>query len=160
MKEGNRMSTQVVVQYATLVSLGVGVLGLATAVLIHRQQVTTQIFLELSARYDALLHSFPVGVWTSAEGQLPASTDGLTTSVLRYCSLVSFGYFLFQRRSIPKKMWELMLPSFERTLRSPLFLREWRTVRSEFESFPDFLAFVTSIQENRRPSDHAALVQD
>lgn len=154
------MSTQVLVQYATLVSLGVGVLGLATAVLIHRQQVTTQIFLELSARYDALLNTSPVGLWTSPEGQLPAATGELTISVLRYFSLVSFSYFLFQRRSIPKKMWELMLPSFERTLRSPLLLREWRTVRSEFESFPDFLAFVTSIQGNRRPSDHAALVQD
>jgi hypothetical protein len=98
MKEGNRMSTQVVVQYATLVSLGVGVLGLATAVLIHRQQVTTQIFLELSARYDALLHSSPVGVWTSTEGQLPAPTDELTTSVLRYCSLLSFSYLLSQRK--------------------------------------------------------------
>jgi hypothetical protein len=128
--------------------------------LIHRQQVTTQIFLELSARHDALLHSSPACVWTNAESQLPAPTDELTASVLRYCSLISFSYFLLQQRSIPKKMWELMLPSVERTVRSPLFLREWRRVRSEFESFTDFLAFVASIQEEGRRSDHAAIVHD
>ena len=150
------MSTQVVVQYATLVSLGIGVLGLALAVLIHRQQVTTQILLELSARYDALLNTAPVGLWTSPEGQLPAPTGELTVSVLRYCSLVSFCYFLFQQRRIPKKMWELMLPSIERTLCGALLVREWKTVRSEFQSFPDFSALVASIQGSRRPSGRSS----
>jgi hypothetical protein len=41
------MSGQVIIQYATLISLGVGILGLGIAVLMHRQQVATQIFLEL-----------------------------------------------------------------------------------------------------------------
>jgi hypothetical protein len=142
------MSSQVIIQYATLISLVVGILGLATAVSINRQQVTTQIFLELSARYDALLNTFPVGVWTSTEAQLPAPTDELTVSVLRYCSLVSFSYYLFQVRRIPKKMWALMLPSVARRLRSPLFVREWKAVKSEFESFPDFLDLIMSIQKS------------
>ncbi len=160
LKQGNRMSTQVIVQYGTLVSLGIGVLGLAAAVLIHRRQVTTQIILELSARYDALLHSLPAGVWTKGEGQLPAATDEVTTSILRYCSLASLSYFLFQRGNIPRNVWELVLPSVVRTLRSPLFLREWGIVRSEFESFPDFVAFVTSIQASGRPSDHTRIVRN
>jgi hypothetical protein len=149
------MSGQVIVQYASLISLAVGILGLGIAVLIHRQQVTTQIFLELSARYDALLHTSSFGVWMSTEAQLPAATHELTAYVLRYCSLVSFSYFLFRRRRIPRKMWALMLPSIERTLRSPLFVREWKTVRSEFQSFPDFMALVTSAQDKRRTSGRA-----
>jgi hypothetical protein len=36
---GVRMSGQVIIQYATLISLEVGILGLGIAVLIHRQQV-------------------------------------------------------------------------------------------------------------------------
>ncbi len=148
------MSAQVI-QYATLISLAVGILGLGLAVLIHRQQVTTQIFLELSARYDALLNTLPIGVWRSTEGQLPAPTDELAVSVLRYFTLVSFGYFLFQQRRIPKKMWALMRPSVERTLRNPVFVREWKAARSEFEGFPDFLALVMSIQE-KGPSGRSA----
>jgi hypothetical protein len=146
------MSSQVVVQYAAVVSLGAGVLGLALAVLIHHQQVTTQIFLELSARYDALLNTATVGLWTSPQGQLPAPTDELTVSVLRYCSFVSFSYFLFQQRRIPKKMWQLMLPSIERTLRSPFFVREWKTVSSEFQFYPEFSALAVSTQGSARPS--------
>jgi hypothetical protein len=40
---GVRMSGQVIIQYATLISLGVGILGLGMAVLIHRQQVATAV---------------------------------------------------------------------------------------------------------------------
>jgi len=112
------MSTQVMIQYATLISLAIGMLGLGLAVSIHRQQITTQIFLELSARFDALLNTLPISVWRSTEGQLPAQTDELAVSVFRYFSLVSFGYFLFQQGRIPKNMWELMRPSVERTIRN------------------------------------------
>jgi hypothetical protein len=40
---GVRMSGQVIIQYATLISLGVGILGLGIAVLIHRQQVAKAV---------------------------------------------------------------------------------------------------------------------
>jgi hypothetical protein len=63
---------------------------------------------------------------------------------------VSFTYFLFQRKRIPENMWKLMLPSVARTLRSPLFAREWEIVRSEFESFPDFVALVEFVHEGRK----------
>jgi hypothetical protein len=149
------MSGQVIIQYTTLISLGVGILGLGIAVLIHRQQAATQIFLELSARYDALLHTSSFGVWMSTEAQLPAATHELTAYVLRYCSLVYFCYFMFQQRRIPKKMWTLMLPSIERTLRSPLFVREWKTISFEFQSFPDFFALVEAAQEKSRTSGRA-----
>jgi hypothetical protein len=49
-------------QTCTLLSVVVGFLGLAIAVLIHRQQVSTQIFLEISSRYDELLTTSPVGM--------------------------------------------------------------------------------------------------
>jgi hypothetical protein len=110
---------------------------------------TTQIFLAVSARYDELLQTSSAGFWMSrvAEADLPEPTDELTISLLRYCAHVSFSYFRFKRRRIPTKTWKLMLPSVERTIRSPLFVREWQIVESGFESFPDFVALVTSIQE-------------
>jgi len=69
----------------------------------------------------------------------------LTTSTLRFCTLVSLTYFLFLERRISKRMWHLMLRSAERRMRTPLFVREWQHVRSEFESFPAFVELVTSV---------------
>ncbi len=143
------MSVQVIVQYATLMSLLIGSLGLAVAFFIHREQVRTQIFLALSARYDELLHSSSADVWlsTPAEGTVLAErTHQVTISALRFCTLVSLTYYLFRDRRIPKRMWHLMLRSAERRMRSPLFVREWEHLKSEFESFPEFVELVTSVQ--------------
>ena len=136
-------------QYATLFSLLIGRLGLAVATFHHRQQMKTQIFLALSARYDELLHSSSTDVWLSmpCDATLPERTKDLTISALRFCTLVSLTYYLFRDRHIPKPMWELMLQSAERRLRSPLFAREWEVLRSEFESFPEFVTLVNSVQK-------------
>jgi hypothetical protein len=143
------MNVQVIIQYATLMSLLIGSLGLAVAFFIHREQVKTQIFLALSARYDELLHSSSADVWLSApvEGTVVAErSHEVTISALRFCTLVSLTYFLFRDRRIPKRMWHLMLRSAERRMRSPLFVREWEHLRSEFESFPEFVELVTTVQ--------------
>ena len=138
-KYGDYINVHLVIQYATLMSALVGSLGLVVAFFIHREQVETQIFLALSARYDELLHSSSAGVWLSAptEGAVMAErSHEVTISALRFCTLVSLTYFLFLDRRIPKRMWHLMLRSAERRMRSPLFAREWERLRSEFESFP------------------------
>ena len=36
----------------------------------------------------------------------------------------------------------------ERSFRNLLFLREWEHLRSEFESFPEFVKFVTSVHQH------------
>ena len=142
------MSLQHIIQLATLFSVLVGGLGLAVAFVIHREQVKTQIFLALSARYDELVHSSSAGVWLSVpeEATLTERSHEMTISALRFCTLVSLTYFLFLERRISKRMWHLMLRSAERRMRTPWFVREWEYLRSEFESFPEFVELVTSVQ--------------
>ena len=41
------------------------------------------------------------------------------------------------------------LRSTERRMRTPLFVREWEHLRSEFESFPEFVELVTSVQDGK-----------
>ena len=108
---------------------------MVVAVLNHREQVKTQIFLAMSAQYDELLKNSSAGFWLSVPlgTELPERTDDLTISMLRFCTLVSLTYLLFCERRIPKRMWELMLRSAERRFRSPLFMREWEHLRTEFE---------------------------
>ena len=54
-----------IIQYATLLSLLMGGLGVVVAVLNHRVQVKTQIFLAMSAQYDELLKNSSAAFWLS-----------------------------------------------------------------------------------------------
>lgn len=139
-----------ILQYATLLSLVMGGLGLAVAVLIHREQVKTQIFLALSAQYDLLLKESTSSMWLhwANDTELPERTNELIVSMLRFCTLVSLTHLLYREGRIPKRMWELMLRSAERRFRSPVFLREWEYLRNEFESFPEFITLVTSLHRS------------
>ena len=147
------MNTGHIVQYATLLSILMGGLGLVVAVGIHREQAKTQIFLAMSAQYSELLKNSSAGFWLSVPPatELPERTDELIISMLRFCTLVSMTYLLFLERRIPKRMWELMLRSAERRFRNPMFMREWEYLRVEFEAFPEFVTLVASVHcENRR----------
>jgi hypothetical protein len=136
-----------IIQYTTLISVLMGGFGLVVAVLIHRVQLKTQIFLALYAQYDELLKNSSAQFWLSAPPgtELPERTEDVVISMMRFCTLVSLTYLLFREHRIPKRMWELMLRSAERRFRSPLFMREWEHLRDEFESFPEFVALVTSL---------------
>ena len=111
------------------------------------EQAKTQIFLAMSAQYSELLNNSSAEFWLSVPPgkELPERTDELIISMLRFCTLVSMTYLLFLERRVPKRMWELMLRSAERRFHSPLFVREWEHLRTEFESFPEFVALVASV---------------
>jgi hypothetical protein len=145
-----------IIQYATLLSILMGGLGLVVAVGIHREQAKTQIFLAMSAQYDEVLKNSSAGFWLSVPPgkELPERTDDLVISMLRFCTLVSLTYLLFIEHRIPKRMWELMLRSAERRFRSPLFMREWEHLRTEFEAFPEFITLVTSVHRMPTHIEH------
>jgi hypothetical protein len=134
-------------QYATLFSVLMGGFGVAVAVLIHRVQLQTQIFLALYAQYDDLLKNSSAQFWLSVPSgtDLPGRSEDVVISMMRFCTLVSLTHLLFREHRIPKQMWDLMLRSAERRFRSPLFMREWEFLRDEFESFPEFVTLVTSL---------------
>jgi len=143
------MPTTSVLQYAALLSLLIGGVSVAVAIFNHRNQVKTQIFLALSARYDELMHNSSAELWLTRT-PVPTSrqgSDDSRMSALRFCILFSVTYFLFLEHQIPKRMWRLILHSAERRMRNPLFVREWQELRSEFESFPGFVNLVDSVQD-------------
>lgn len=140
------MNVGQIIHLATLVSLLMGGLGVVVAIRNHREQVKTQIFLALSARYDELLQHSPSALWLNNSWRESAErSEHLIISIMRFCTLVSLAYYLFRERRISKQMWELLLRSAERRFRSPVFIREWEQLRAEFEAFPEFVALVTSM---------------
>jgi hypothetical protein len=48
--------------------------------------------------------------------------------------------------------WQLMVRTAEPWMQSSLFVREWQYSRSEFETFPEFVELVTSVQVGLRKS--------
>ena len=141
------MNPQVLIQLATLFSVLVGALYLAVALWINREQLKTQVFLALSARYDELIRS---GIWrmTRADTMLPERTDETTILALRYFMLLSVAYLLFRERGIPGRLWQMMRYMAEPRLRDPFLMREWEHLRSEIESLPEFVRLVTSVHQH------------
>ena len=144
-----------ILQYATLFSVGIGLLGVAISLLTNRQQLTTHIFLAVFSRYDELLENSSAGFWASLlpETELPEPSEELTMSVFRYYNNTFLMFFLHKWGRIPAKLWNLILPAVRRRLRSPAFLREWKKLESEFEHLPEFSAFVRNVQHERTVSD-------
>jgi hypothetical protein len=144
-----------ILHYATVFSLAIGLIGVAIALLVNRQQLTTQIFLTVFSRYDELLENSSAGFRASLqpETELPERNEELTMSVLRYYNNVFFMFFLYKWGRIPGNLWKIILPAVRRRLRSPAFLREWKVLQKEFEHLPEFSVFVSNIQHESAVSD-------
>ena len=115
----------------------------------YRRQVNAQIFFEIAKRYQEMLEVFPVQDWTTRlnpEQPLPESSAELKAGVLRYFATVHFAFTLHELRYLSKDLWRMLQTEHRRTLTSPLFVREWLSIRAEFELFPGFSTYVESLQ--------------
>jgi len=148
------------IRYGSLWTLVLGVLSLGFAIRSYRRQVNTQIFFEIAGRYHDMLKSFPAHQWISRlnrKNELPEASAELSSAVLRYLSIVHFAFLLHDLHYLSKDLWKILQAEHHRTLVTPLFVREWPTLRIEFNLFPNFLAYVDAIQHGatRLSDDHA-----
>jgi len=143
------MTLESFIRYGSLWTLILGVISLAFAVRNYRRQVNAQIFFEIASRYHDLVRSFPLQEWITRlnpKDEVPMSTPEVTSGVLRYLATVHFAFVLHDLRYLSKDLWKLLQAEHYRTLATPLFVREWNTLRVEFTFFPTFLAYVDSVQ--------------
>jgi hypothetical protein len=124
----------------------------------YKGQMNAQVFTECNSRYDQIISAFPREAWESRlslEKELPEPSIELTLCVLRYLNLSSEEFYLYRRGYLRHDVWAIWEGELLRTLRSPLLRREWRTLQSEFISYPEFSRYVEDAQ---RESDTPALV--
>jgi hypothetical protein len=117
----------------------------------YRDQMNAQLFLEFTKRFEEVMQSFPKNAWSTRldiEGKPPAKNKALSLSVLRYLNLCSEEYYLRQKGWLYKETWEIWERELKRTLQTPLFIREWKTLAGEFASYPDFKGYVDKIQKD------------
>jgi hypothetical protein len=136
--------------YLTGASILVAVAAFLWGVKSYRDQMNAQLFLEFTRRFEEVMQSFPKNVWSSRlniEGKPPPKSKAVSLSALRYLNLCSEEYYLRQKRWLYRETWEIWERELLRTLQTPLFLREWKTLSSEFESYPEFKEYVDNAQK-------------
>jgi hypothetical protein len=63
-------------------------------------------------------------------------------SILRYLFIVHFSYVLLELGYLDRDLWKILHAEHRRTLKTPGVLREWQTLKGEFDTFPNFVRYV------------------
>lgn len=151
------MATSVLAHVTSLITVLASlatVVGVIVAVQIYRRQMNAQVFLAYTQRYEDIMSSFPHearAARLNINEALPPASAELSLCVLRYLNLCSEEYYLYRSGHLNRRLWAIWEDELKRTLRSPLFRREWVHLRPEFESYPEFLRFVEEAQMGLMP---------
>jgi hypothetical protein len=143
------MNLDTFLQIATLISILFGIFAFFYGVKSYKNQMNVQVFLQYTERYEEIMKSFPKNAWSArlnSDLALPEPTEELSLCVLRYLNICSEEYYLYREKYLSKKVWDIWKDELVRTLRTPLFLREWKKLVDEFDAYPEFQSFVKSAQ--------------
>jgi len=83
---------------------------------------------------------------------LPPQSPQLTLCVLKYLNLCSEEHYLRKHGYLAESVWRIWEGDLKRIIGSPLWQREWLSLRTEFVSHPDFLEYVQRIQTEYKTS--------
>jgi len=130
--------------YSSLWALAISLIGLLFAVRSYRRQVRVQILFQISDRYHNLLNSSPMLILDVRKESPEAQESSLEfrASVLRYLFIVHFSYVLLELGYLDRDLWRILHAEHRRTLTRPGALREWHTLKGEFDTFPNFIDYV------------------
>ena len=123
----------------------VGSVGIGVALVNQRRQLNAQMFIEFSKRFQLLLRLFPTEAWLANrrhDQELPPTSKEITECVLYCIPFVADVYHLHESGYISKRLWKLWEREIQRTLKGPLFVREWDHVAAEFFHDRDFLNYL------------------
>ena len=143
-------------------TLFVGGIGIGVALINQRRQLNAQMFIEFSKRFEELLRLFPTEAWLAnrrLNQELPPPSKEITECILYCLQYVADIYHLHRAGYISRRLWRLWEREIKRTLKGPLFVREWNAVAAEFSHDQDFLDYMAKTQEPlviSAPYDRAA----
>jgi hypothetical protein len=126
-------------------TLFVGGIGIGVALVNQRRQLNAQMFIEFSKRFEELLRLFPTEAWLAnrrPDQVLPPPSKEITECTLYCLQFVNDVYHLHKAGYISNSLWRLWEREIKRTLRGPLFVREWSAVAPEFSHDKDFLDYM------------------
>ena len=134
-----------IVDLSQLSAFFIGGIGIGVALVNQRRQLNAQMFIEFSKRFEELLRLFPTEAWLAnrrPNQELPPSSKEITECTLYCLQFVADVYHLHKAGYISKALWRLWEREITRTLKGPLFVREWSAVAAEFSHDKDFLNYM------------------
>lgn len=138
------MTLDTFLHYSSLGALAISLIGLLFAVRSYHRQVRVQILFQISDRYHNLLNSSPMLILDvrkeSPDAEEPSPE--FRASILRYLFIVHFSHVLLELGYLDKELWRILHAEHRRTLTRPGVLREWHTLKGEFDMFPNFIDYV------------------
>ena len=146
------MTIELATQIATILGVLIAGLGVYFGIDTYNRQMNAQMFLAYTERYTKVAQRLP----RDSESRDAASASGsedptrareLTTAVMDYLNLCSEEFYLQKDGFLSKRIWKIWEAELIRTLRKPLFLREWKRLKAEFVSYPDFVKYVEDKQK-------------
>jgi hypothetical protein len=147
------MTAEILVQLGQVGTLLIGTLGIGVALRNQRRQLNAQMFIEFSRRFDDLLRLFPTEAWLANRnpGQpLPPASQELTDCTLYCVQFIADVYYLHKGGYVSRQLWLLWEREIKRTLRGPLFEREWERVASEFSHDIAFIQYINTLSNRKR----------
>jgi hypothetical protein len=141
--------TRWIVPILQAVSLVIAAIALYRTSLNYKRQTNTQVFLDCVKRYEKILESFPPKVWLERfnPGKEALEESPQTTlAVLRYLNLCSEEFYLRKQGYFSDSIAQMWERFFQRTLRTPLMMREWEHLRDEYASDEAYSAYIDEIQ--------------
>lgn len=137
------------VQLADIVAPLAAVGSILFAVRAYRRQMNAQLFVAFTERYEEIMSAFLPEVRTVRAGApmvLPAQSQALTLAVLRYLNLCAEEFYLYRTGHLSRKLWGIWEDEMRRSVASEVIKREWVALKDEFQSFPEFAAYVDGAQ--------------
>ena len=135
----------------TLTCVIIGVVGLYISIRAYRRQVNAQFLLEYTKRIDDIVRSrrmMEIAAALREENRNLEPSPELTSTLLRCLNLMSQLHYFSRKGYMPQQPWRMARPHFTRILRSPLFMREWKTFRPIFTMNRGFCRFVDRVQQD------------
>jgi hypothetical protein len=145
---GKAISMGVGVRAADLSQLGallVGGIGIGVALVNQRRQLNAQMYIEFSKRFEDLLMLFPTEAWLAnrrRDQELPPPSREITECTLYCIQFVADVYHLHRGGYISRRLWNLWEREIKRTLKGPVFVREWSALAAEFSHDKEFLDYM------------------
>ena len=138
----------IVVKSLTFVSIAIATASLWQSSKYNRKQWNFNAFTYYTKRYDDIMGKFYEQDYTlrfDLDHQIPSSKE-VRLAVLKYLNMTSEEYYLWRNQYLDENVWQIWVPEIKRTLKTPLFQREWQNLKGEFESYKAFSDFVDQVQ--------------
>lgn len=148
------MTIELATQIATILGVLIAGVGVYFGIRVYRRQMNAQLFLAFTERHAKVAQRLPRHEERNAATKTPedpSKTSEITSAILDYLNLCSEEYYLWQGRFLSTAIWEIWEAELIRTLRTPLFLREWKGLKAEFVSYPKFVEYVEGKQKGAPP---------